>query len=71
MDINQEGLNLIKDFEGFRAKAYICPAGVLTIGYGTTGGRVRSGMVIEEKTAERWLLEDVRKFEDGVESGGN
>ncbi len=68
MDINQEGLNLIKDFEGVRAIAYICPAGVLTIGYGTTGGRVRSGMVIEEKTAERWLLEDVRKFEDGVES---
>lgn len=67
MDINQEGFKLIKDFEGFRAKAYICPAGVLTIGYGTTGGRVRPGMVIEEKTAEQWLLEDVRKFEDGVE----
>jgi lysozyme len=68
MDINQEGLNLIKDFEGFREKAYICPAGVLTIGYGTTGPRVKPGMVIDKKTAEQWLLEDVRKFEDDVES---
>jgi GH24 family phage-related lysozyme (muramidase) len=68
MDINQEGLDLIKHFEGFRDKAYICPAGVLTIGYGTTGTRVRTGMVIDKKTAEQWLLEDVKKFEDGVES---
>lgn len=26
---------LIKEFEGFRAKPYLCPAGVWTIGYGT------------------------------------
>ncbi|MFN7216191.1 lysozyme, partial [Microcystis sp.] len=52
MDINQEGLDLIKHFEGFRDKAYICPAGVLTIGYGTTGTRVKPGMVIDKKTAE-------------------
>jgi len=28
--------NIIADFEGFRAEPYLCPAGVLTIGYGTT-----------------------------------
>lgn len=27
---------IIKKYEGFRAKPYICPAGVWTIGYGTT-----------------------------------
>lgn len=27
---------LVKRFEGFRAKPYLCPAGVLTIGYGST-----------------------------------
>lgn len=27
---------LCKEFEGFRGKPYICPAGVPTIGYGTT-----------------------------------
>jgi lysozyme len=29
-------VNLIKEFEGFRAEAYKCPAGVWTIGYGHT-----------------------------------
>lgn len=28
----------VKEFEGFRAKAYKCPSGVLTIGYGHTQG---------------------------------
>jgi len=34
--INESGLHLIKIFEGFSSKAYRCPAGVATIGYGTT-----------------------------------
>lgn len=29
-------IKLIKEFEGFRAKPYLCPAGVPTIGYGST-----------------------------------
>jgi lysozyme len=33
--INQAGIDLIKRWESFRAKPYICPAGVPTIGYGT------------------------------------
>ncbi len=36
MSISSKGLDLIKAFEGFRAKAYKCPANVPTIGYGTT-----------------------------------
>jgi lysozyme len=35
MKISQKGVDLIKAFESFRAKAYICPAGLLTTGYGT------------------------------------
>lgn len=34
MIISQKGLDLIKKFEGFSAKEYICPAGKATIGYG-------------------------------------
>ena len=34
MKISKRGLNLITQFEGFSAKAYLCPAGYLTIGYG-------------------------------------
>ena len=30
-------LDLIKHFEGLNLKAYKCPAGKLTIGYGHTG----------------------------------
>lgn len=32
--INSAGLDLVKEHEGFRAKAYVCPASKLTIGYG-------------------------------------
>ena len=32
--VTEEGLNLIKRFEGFSPKIYICPAGYPTIGYG-------------------------------------
>ena len=32
--VSDEGLNLIKRFEGFSKTVYICPAGYPTIGYG-------------------------------------
>ena len=32
--ITEEGLSLIKRFEGFSSSVYICPAGYPTIGYG-------------------------------------
>ena len=34
--MNEKGIELIKQFEGFKAKPYLCPAGIPTIGYGTT-----------------------------------
>lgn len=34
MQISENGLSLIKKFEGFSAKPYLCPAGKLTIGFG-------------------------------------
>lgn len=34
--IPQEALSLIKAFEGYRSKPYLCSAGVPTIGYGST-----------------------------------
>lgn len=34
--INKLGINLIKRWEGFESKPYLCPAGVPTIGYGAT-----------------------------------
>lgn len=36
MKISENGLNLIKKFEGLSLKPYLCPAGIPTIGYGNT-----------------------------------
>lgn len=44
--------------EGLRLKAYRCPAGVWTIGWGETEG-VRPGDTCTKEQADRWLLEDV------------
>jgi len=65
--INQEGLDMIKDFEGLELKAYLDAVGVLTIGFGHTGHDVTSSMVITKEEAIRLLNEDVQKFEQGVE----
>lgn len=64
--ISAEGLDLIKQFEGLRLKAYLCPAGVATIGYGSTGPHVRMGMTITEGEAEELLVRDVARFEKAV-----
>lgn len=50
----QQLLELITQFEGLRLTAYLCPAGVWTIGYGSTGPDVVEGLVwTPEKAQER------------------
>lgn len=66
MDSTERGINLIKSFESCKLKAYVCPAGKLTIGWGHTG-RVYEGMTITAEEAERLLLKDVSWSEDVVE----
>ena len=44
----------------------MCPAGVLTIGYGHTGSDVRPGMQITEAYAEELLRKDLQRFEKDV-----
>ena len=63
--MTQEGIELIKQFEGCRLKAYKCPAGVWTIGYGHTKG-VTEGMTITEEEAEDLLKKDIVNFEINV-----
>lgn len=67
MKTSETGLNLIKSFEGCRLTAYLCPAGVLTIGYGHTGG-VKSGQKITQAKADAYLKADLAKFEKHVAS---
>lgn len=66
MHISEAGLTLIRQSEGLRLSAYRCPAGIPTIGYGSTAG-VRMGQTITAERAESLLREDVRQFESAVD----
>ena len=57
--------NKIKKFEGLRLKAYVCAAGVCTIGYGHTIG-VKPGDVITEAQADAFFESDIRAVENQV-----
>ncbi len=65
--INAAGLAHIKSWEGLERKACRDIAGVLTIGYGSTGKHVRPGMVITEAEAEALLRKDLDRFERRVD----
>ncbi|MEE6248781.1 MAG: lysozyme [Bdellovibrionota bacterium] len=65
MAISQEGIALIKRFEGCELKSYRCSAGVPTIGYGSTKG-VSMDMEITQERAEALLIEDISDFEEEV-----
>lgn len=54
-------VSVLKKFEGCRLKAYRCPAGVWTIGYGHTS-EVREGQWITQDQAESLLKEDLVEF---------
>jgi len=62
---SQEGLELIKKFEGCKLKSYKCPAGVWTIGYGHTED-VKEGDIVSPQEADKLLRADVFKFEEYV-----
>lgn len=68
-----KGLNLIKQFEGFLAKPYKCPAGIPTIGYGATyypnGLKVTmTDKAITEGQASTMLMNMLRTYEKSVDS---
>ena len=73
MEINKAGKDLIKRFEGCKLKAYKCPAGVWTIGYGNTfyedGTKVKEGDVITQERAEELfdiIIDDFAKKVDAL-----
>ena len=65
MKISQYGIDLIKHFEGCELKAYKCPAGVWTIGYGNTKG-VQEGDEWSEDHADHMLLVELEEYENYV-----
>lgn len=65
MKISNNCVSLVKQFEGFEAKAYKCPAGVWTIGYGHTLN-VHPTDVITEGQASVLLQEELDEFAEKV-----
>jgi lysozyme len=70
---SSKGIELIKSFEGFFSKPYLCPANVVTIGYGTTrypnGKKVTlNDSPITEAVAIEYLKDSLIKFERDVDA---
>lgn len=55
-------LALIRRFEGCRLKAYRCPAGVWTIGWGSTGVGITEGVVWSQRRADFRLQLDAETY---------
>lgn len=66
MKTSQLGIDLIKEFEGFEPKPYKCPAGVWTIGYGSTKGVTQNTQPMTEEQATKRLLEELGSYEVAV-----
>lgn len=70
MRASENGINLIKQFEGCKLTAYQDSVGVWTIGYGWTqpvdGKPVAKGMVTTQQKANQLLTEGVAQYEKGV-----
>ena len=73
MNCNETGLKIIKQFEGFHSKAYLCPAGIPTIGYGSTRDKNRKRIksttaAITKEEGGKLLKRDVQSAESSVKN---
>lgn len=70
MKFSENCISLIKKWEGFYSEAYLCPADIPTIGYGTirypNRNKVRMGDTISEPVAEACLNHECVECERGV-----
>lgn len=73
MTASDKSLNLIKQFEGLSLKAYLCPAGIPTIGYGSTrwpdGKKVQLGQVVTMEEADALLKFEVARVAARIPDG--
>lgn len=69
--VSKNGLELVKKFEGFYEDAYLCPAKVWTIGYGTTkysdGTPVKKGDKLSKDKATVLLEKQVNEHASTIE----
>ena len=61
MNISQEGIALIKRFEGCELEAYLDSVGIPTIAYGRIKN-VEMGDTCTQEQAEKWLEEELPEY---------
>ena len=61
MNISNEGISLIKKFEGCELEAYYDAVNVLTIAYGRTKN-VQAGDTCTQEQADAWLEEELHEY---------
>lgn len=66
MKTSADGIVLVKSFESCQHRAYKCPAGIWTIGYGHTGKDVHEGQIATDDEIRLMLLSDLQKFETAI-----
>lgn len=70
MKVSKTCLVLVQKWEGFYTNAYLCPAGVWTVGYGTTvwpnGVRVKKGDKITREEASKLLEKQVNEHASSI-----
>jgi lysozyme len=63
--VSKAGIDLIKEFEGFKEDWYRCPSGKRTIGYGHVyTGKEKIKAPITEKEAEAILISDLKPINE-------
>lgn len=70
LSLSASGMEILKDFEGFRSSAYLDSKGIPTIGYGTiriNGQPVRLGMTCTMAQALEWKRQDLARFLPAIE----
>ena len=66
MKISDEGIQLIKKFEGCKLEAYQDAVGIWTIAYGRIK-EVKEGDTCSQEQAEEWLHEELHEYQSYIE----
>lgn len=67
MNISENGINLIKEFEGYKLKPYrLSGEKYYTVGFGHYGADVNPNKKYTKKEVEALLISDLQRFETGV-----
>lgn len=67
---SKAGLELIGNAEACMREPYYCPAGILTIGIGSTSGSIENRTYTDAEIAARWVS-DIKETEQCVNKYGN